>query len=329
MAQNLRAKSWIVLLMLIGWGALSAEAEVLQAAQQGKKSSVSSGLRAQATSDTAQNQGSVLTFRPKTSTDVLTQLQVNLTRFIPSLPIENSTLTADTLGSVILGGVNGDQRMDTYSWTTDPISKLYMSRSGYKSLLLRYQYGKDRQSQKYTLDISCQTVGLKNQDQATCSLFGNGPLLKGEVRSTGLLTLNETTTDAAPASPSPQPTPKPSSSSTTSPANAYKGRGAFILYPSDAKAQEERYSLTRITVSSGPKGISRLSLVAVEPKAKTVVLQGKLEAAEGGQVLSITTVDGVSGKGKVFVGRNGLLRTTTPIFVGAEDREMSVYFRPN
>jgi hypothetical protein len=328
MAQNLRAKHWIFLLMLIGWGALSTEAEALQAAQQGKKTSVSSSLRAQATSDTAQNQGSVLMFRPKTSADTLIQLQVNLTRFIPSLPIENSTLTADTLGSVILSGANGDQRMDAYSWTTDPISKLYMSRSGYKSLLLRYQYGKDRQSQKYTLDISCQTVGLKNQDQATCSLFGNGPLLKGEVRATGLLTLNETTTDAAPTSPSPQPTPK-TSSTANSPATTYKGRGAFILYPSNAKAQEERYSLTRITVSSGTKGSSRLSLVAAEPKAKTVVLQGKLDAAEGGQVLSITTVDGVAGKGKVFVGRNGLLRTTTPIFVGAEDREMSVYFRPN
>lgn len=329
MIQNLRPKHWIVLLMLTGWGALSAGA--FQSAQSHGKASASPTLRAQAASDADQSQGSALIFRAKTATDALTQFQVNLTRSMTSLPVENTTLGAEALGSVVLSGTSGDQRMDVYTWTTASISKLYLGRSGYKSLLVRYQYSKDPQSQKYTLDIACQTVGLKTQDQATCSLFGNGPLLKGEVRTTGQLTLDEVTANAVSVvSPVSQAPSKRQASVATSPApTSYQGRGAFILYPSNAKAQEERYGLTRITLTSETRDSSRLTLVAAEPKAKTVVLQGQLEATEGGRVLSITRVDGVPGQGKVFVGRNGLLRTTTPIFVGPEDREISLYFRPN
>jgi hypothetical protein len=59
------------------------------------------------------------------------------------------------------------------------------------------------------------------------------------------------------------------------------------------------------------------------------VFQGQFEATKSGHVLNIATVDGAKGKGKVFVGNDGLLRTTAPIFVGKEEREMTVYFRPN
>jgi hypothetical protein len=329
MVQTLRMKFGIILLMLGGWGAIAQSAKALPRTQHDKSLSRFS-LLAQATG--AQDQGSVLTFESKTMSNELKQLQVQLTRTVIALPVENTTLTADSLGAVVLTGGNGDpQRMDTYTWTVIPTSKLYLGRSGYKSLLARYQYSKDRQSPKYTLDISCQTVGLKTQNRAACSLFGNGPLLKGEVKATGQLTLEEAPIADAPTAEPTETTPQAVKQPSTSDAAvvpSYVGQGALVMYPSTAKAKEERYGLTRVTVSTA-KDITRLSLVAAEPKAKTVVFQGQLEATKSGHILSITSVDGVPGKGKVFVGNNGLLRTTTPIFVGAEDREMTVYFRPN
>ncbi len=331
MVQNLTMKRSIILLVLTGWGMTGVCAQALQPNQHPRNFAKSS-LLAQAAG--AQNQGSVLTFEATTSADEMKQLQVQLTKTVVALPVENTTLTAESLGAVVLTGSNGDrQRMDTYTWSIVPTSKLYLGRSGYKSLLARYQYSKDRQSPKYTLDVACQTVGLKTQDKAACSLFGNGPLLKGEVKATGKLTLEEAPipeADTAAAEPPTSQVPKkPSSASVAaSVVPSYPGQGALVMYPSTAKAKEERYGLTRITVST-TKDITRLTLTATEPKVKTVVLQGQLEATKSGHVLSITSVDGVPGQGKVFVGNNGLLRTTAPIFVGTEDREMTVYFRPN
>jgi hypothetical protein len=323
-------KRSIILLVLTGWGMTGVGAQALQPKPHPRNLS-ESPLLAQAAG--VQNQGSVLMFEATTSADEMKQLQVQLTKTVVALPVENTTLTAESLGAVVLTGGNGDrQRMDTYTWSIVPTSKLYLGRSGYKSLLARYQYSKDRQSPKYTLDIACQTVGLKTQNKAACSLFGNGPLLKGEVKATGKLTLEEAPiaeVDTAAAEPPTSQVPKkPSSGSVTSAVPSYPGQGALVMYPSTAKAKEERYGLTRITVSTA-KDITRLTLMATEPKAKTVVFQGQLEATKSGQVLSITSVDGVPGQGKVFVGNNGLLRTTAPIFVGTEDREMTVYFRPN
>lgn len=331
MVQNLRIKRSIILLVLAGWGAIAASAQALQPKPHLRNLSESS-LLAQAAG--VQNQGSVLTFEATTSADEMKQLQVQLTKTVVALPVENTTLTAESLGAVVLTGGNGDrQRMDTYTWSIVPTSKLYLGRSGYKSLLARYQYSKDRQSPKYTLDIACQTVGLKTQDKAACSLFGNGPLLKGEVKAKGTLTLQEApiadADAAAPAeTPAPQTPKKPSPAFTASVVPSYPGQGALVMYPSTAKAKEERYGLTRITVST-VKDVTRLTLMATEPKAKTVVLQGQLEATKSGHVLNISAVDGVKGQGKVFVGNNGLLRTTAPIFVDKEEQEMTVYFRPN
>ncbi|WP_404786020.1 hypothetical protein [Altericista sp. CCNU0014] len=327
MAPDLRMKYGIVLLMLAGWGAIGSGAKALPGTQQNRPLPRFSHL-AQATE--IQNQGSVLAFEAKTSTDELKQLQVQLKQTVVALPVENTTLASDNLGAVVLTGGNGDrQRMDAYTWTVAPNSKLYLGRSGYKSFLARYQYRKDRQSPQYTLDISCQTVGLKTQDKAACSMFGNGPLLKGEVKATGRLTLEEAPAPEETASePLAPQTVKSQTSAAASPIPSYPGQGALVMYPSTAKAKEERYGLTRVTVST-VKNVSRLTLVANEPKAKTVVFQGQLEATKSGQILSITAVDGVPGQGKIFVGNNGLLRTTAPIFVGAEDREMTVYFRPN
>jgi hypothetical protein len=339
MVQNLRIKHGVILCVLAGCGMASLGAQALPPQPQPKNLSESSRL-AQAAGE--QNQGSVLTFEANAAADELKQLQVQLTRTVVALPVENTTLASDILGAVVLTGGNGDrQNLSSYSWTVVPTSKLYLGRSGYKSLLARYQYSKDRQSPKYTLDIKCQTVGLNTQDRAACSLFGNGPLLKGEAKATGRLVLVESP-PPAPAPPEAAPVPveapvppvikpqtsAPSPSGSALAGSSYLGEGALVLLPSKAKAKEERYHLTRVTVKT-EKNVTQVSLAAKELKTKSVVFQGQFEATKSGHVLNIATVDGAKGKGKVFVGNNGLLRTTAPIFVGKEEREMTVYFRPN
>lgn len=339
MVQNLRMKHGVILCVLAGCGMVSLGAQALQPQSQPRNLSESSRL-AQAAGE--QNQGSVLTFEANTAADELKQLQVQLTRTVVGLPVENTTLASDILGAVVLTGGNGDrQTLSSYSWTVVPTSKLYLGRSGYKSLLARYQYSKDRLSPKYTLDIKCQTVGLNTQDRAACSLFGNGPLLKGEVKATGRLILLESP-PPAPAPPEAAPAPveapvppvvkpqtsAPAPSGSSFAGSSHAGEGALVLLPSKAKAKEERYHLTRVTVKT-EKNVTQVSLAAKELKTKSVVFQGQFEATKSGHVLNISAVDGVKGKGKVFVGNNGLLRTTAPIFVGKEEREMTVYFRPN
>jgi hypothetical protein len=334
MVENLRMKHGVILCMLAGCGMVSLGAQALPPQPQPRNLSESSRL-AQAAGE--QNQGSVLTFEANAAADELKQLQVQLTRTVVALPVENTTLASDILGAVVLTGGNGDRHsLSSYSWTVVPTSKLYLGRSGYKSLLARYQYSKDRQSPKYTLDIKCQTVGLNTQDRAACALFGNGPLLKGEVKATGRLVLVESP-PPAPAPPEAAPAPveapvppviKPQTSTPTPSGSSFAGEGALVLLPSKAKAKEERYHLTRVTVKT-EKNVTQVSLAAKELKTKSVVFQGQFEATKSGHVLNIATVDGAKGKGKVFVGNNGLLRTTAPIFVGKEEREMTVYFRPN
>ena len=340
MVQNLRMKHGVILCVLAGCGVVSLGAQALQ--PQPRPRNLAESSRVAQAADT-QNQGSVLTFEANAAADELKQLQVQLTRTVVALPVENTTLGSDVLGAVVLTGGNGDrQTLSSYAWTVVPTSKLYLGRSGYKSLLARYQYSKDRQSPKYTLDIKCQTVGLNTQDRAACSLFGNGPLLKGEVKATGRLVLLESP-PPAPAPPETAPAPVeapvvppvvkpqtsvPSPSGFSFAGSSYVGEGALVLLPSKAKAKEERYHLTRVTVKT-EKNVTRVSLAAKELKTKSVVFQGQFEATKSGHILNISTVDGVKGQGKVFVGNNGLLRTTAPIFVGKDEREMTVYFRPN
>jgi hypothetical protein len=345
MVQNLRMKHGVILCVLASWTPIGVIAQSLP--PQLHHGDRANALRlAQASPSSAQSQGSLLTFDATSPADELKQLQLQLTRTVVALPVENTTLGPDSLGAVMLMGGNGDrQSLSSYTWTVVPTSKLYLGRSGYKSLLARYQYAKDRLSPKYTLDIACQTVGLKSQDRAACSLFGNGPLLKGEVKTMGRLVLLEAPPPEAPpvevtpaeVAPAPVEAPvpprvkpqvvKPQVSVPTTPGSSFVGQGALVLLPSKAKTKEEHYHLTRVTVNTA-KNVTRVSLAAKELKTKSVVFQGQLTATKSGHVLTISTVDGVKGQGKVFVGNNGLLRTTAPIFVGPEEREMTVYFRP-
>jgi hypothetical protein len=336
MVQNLRIKHGVTLCVLAGWGAVGIGAQALPP-QMHQRNLPQSSLLAQGVSSDSQSQGSLLTFDATSPVDELKQLQLQLTKTVVALPVENTTLGPESLGVVALTGGNGDrQSIGSYTWSVVPTSKLYLGRSGYKSLLARYQYAKDRQSPKFTLDIACQTVGLKTQDQAACSLFGNGPLLKGEVKTTGRLVLLEAPPVEAPVPevppvPTQSPAPAAIKPKTIVPAtsgSSHSGQGVLVMFPSKSKAKEERYNLTRVTVDTA-KNVTRLSLAAKELKTKSVVFQGQLEATKSGHVLSISTVDGTKGQGKIFVGNNGLLRTTAPIFVGSEDREITVYFRPN
>jgi hypothetical protein len=337
MVQNLRIKHGVTLCVLAGWGVVGVGAQALPPLHH--SNSPHSSLLTQVVPSDVQSQGSLLTFDATSPADELKQLELQLTKTV-ALPVENTTLGPESLGVVALTGGNGDrQSLSSYTWTVVPTSKLYLGRSGYKSLLARYQYAKDRQSPKYTLDIKCQTVGLKSQDQAACSLFGNGPLLKGEVKTTGRLVLLE----APPVEVSVPEVPAPAQSPTLAPAAikpqpqavapsasgaSHPGQGVLVMFPSKSKTKEERYNLTRVTVNTA-KNVTRLSLAAKELKTKSVVFQGQLQPTKSGHVLSIATMDGTKAQGKVFVGNNGLLRTTAPIFVGTEEREMMVYFRPN
>jgi hypothetical protein len=338
MVQDLKIRHGVILCVLAGWGAVGSGAQALPLPMHQRNLPQSSRL-AQAASSDFQSQGSLLTFDVTSPADELKQLQLQLTKTVVALPVENTTLGPESLGVVLLTGGNGDrQTIGSYTWSVVPTSKLYLGRSGYKSLLARYQYAKDRQSPKFTLDIACQTVGLKNQDQAACSLFGNGPLLKGEVKTMGRLVLLEAPPVEAPVSevspiPTQSPTPaaierKPQAIAPSTAGSSHLGQGILVMFPSKSKAKEERYNLTRVTVDTA-KNVTRLSLAAKELKTKSVVFQGQLQPTKSGHVLSIATVDGTKAQGKVFVGNNGLLRTTAPIFVGSEEREITVYFRPN
>ena len=336
-------KHGVILCVLASWTPIGVSAQSLfPKLHNGDRADAL--LLAQVSPSSAQGQGSLLTFDATSPADELKQLQLQLTRTVVALPVENTTLGPDSLGAVMLTGGNGDrQSLGSYTWTVVPTSKLYLGRSGYKSLLARYQYAKDRFSPKYTLDIACQTVGLKSQDRATCSLFGNGPLLKGEVKTMGRLVLLEAPPPEAPpvevapteVAPVEAPAPpivkpqvvKPQVSIPTTPGSSFVGQGSLVLLPSKSKTKEEHYHLTRVTVNTA-KNVTRVSLAAKELKTKSVVFQGQFTATKSGHVLTISTVDGVKGQGKIFVGNNGLLRTTAPIFVGPEEREMTVYFRP-
>lgn len=337
MVQNLRMKHGVTLCVLAGWGFVGIAAQAVPP-QMHQRNLSQSSLLAQAASSDSQNQGSLLTFDATSSTDELKQLQLQLTKTVVALPVENTTLGPESLGVVALTGGSGDrQTIGSYTWSVAPTSKLYLGRSGYKSLLARYQYAKDRQSPKFTLDIACQTVGLKTQDQASCSLFGNGPLLKGEVKTTGRLVLLEAPPVEIPVPEVPAPTqsptpaaikPQPQAIAPSALGASHPGQGVLVMFPSKSKVKEERYNLTRVTVNTA-KNVTRLSLAAKELKTKSVVFQGQLQATKSGHVLSIATMDGTKAQGKIFVGNNGLLRTTDPIFVGTEERELTVYFRPN
>jgi hypothetical protein len=336
MVQNLRIKHGVTLCMLAGWGGVGVGAQALPPLHHSNLPH--SALLTQAVPSDAQSQGSLLTFDATSPADELKQLELQLTKTVVALPVENTTLGPESLGVVALTGGKGDrQSLSSYTWTVVPTSKLYLGRSGYKSLLARYQYAKDRQSPKYTLDIKCQTVGLKTQDQAACSLFGNGPLLKGEVKTTGRLVLLEAPPVEVPVPEVPAPTQSPSPTTIKPQPQAvvpsilgasHPGQGILMMFPSKSKVKEERYNLTRVTVNT-EKNVTRLSLVARELKTKSVVFQGQLKATKSGHILSISTMDGTKAQGKIFVGNNGLLRTTDPIFVGTEERELTVYFRPN
>jgi hypothetical protein len=300
------------------------------------------------------------------------RFQINLKRAIASSVDNQTILDGKDLGPIsIQSNLGSGDRIDTYQWSISPTSRLYLSPSGYKSLVAKYQY-KDA-GQSYTLNIFCQSRGIK-QNKAACKLFGDGPLLNGETRASGQLAIS----DAEPISNT-----EPSSGSTAGSApyrrgyelglldakqkrernftrheaeydgpseaefrkgydNGYKGlngsgtsnttggytgKGSISLYPTQKRPQEQRYDINRITLQTGTNATGQLTLFtsAADPTAE---FKGKLEPTSSGQILTLSTVDGVSAQGKIWIGSNGMLRTSAPILIGADEQEVSLYFRP-
>jgi hypothetical protein len=184
---------------------------------------------------------STLTFRATTDREPLSEFQLSLKEAVPILPTETLILDGDALGPVVLRSALGDRRqLERYRWTVEPASKIYFSRSGYKSFVARYQYSEGQSSPQYVLHIACYTTDLAAQPErqaerqaessveAACRLFGNGPLLKGEFQSMGQLALAET-------SPEPIDSEKTSTSGTSA---AY--RRGYELGQLDAQQKLER-----------------------------------------------------------------------------------------
>ncbi|HEY9825076.1 MAG TPA: hypothetical protein V6D19_06490 [Stenomitos sp.] len=195
----------IGLSMVFCAGALPSVARPVQGLTHSKHPSLPAlHLLAQLPDDDSSNlAGTVLRFNTESSNAPVTQLQVLLKQAVVASPVDNTVLPSSVLGPVTVKSALGDLKpIDGYKWTVDPASKLYLGRSGYKSLVARYRYGNGGQSAQYALDIACQSVGLKTQHKANCKVFGNGPLLKGEFRLPGQLVLEDAapTTTTTPAS---------------------------------------------------------------------------------------------------------------------------------
>lgn len=324
-----------------------------------------------APSETQGNTGSALTFQTDAAN---VRFQINLKRAIATSVDNQTILDGKDLGPIsIQSNLGSGDRIDTYQWSISPTSRLYLSPSGYKSLVAKYQY-KDA-GQSYTLNIFCQSRGIR-QNKAACKLFGDGPLLNGETKASGQLAIS----DPEPISNT-EPTSGPTSgsatyrrgyelglldakqkrernftrheaeydgpseiefrkgydngyknlngsgSSSSNTTGGYTGKGSISLYPTQKRPQEQRYDINRIALKTETNSIGQLTLFTNAPDP-TAEFKGKLEPTSGGQILTISTVDGVPTQGKILIGSNGMLRTSAPILVGADEQEVSLYFRP-
>ncbi len=110
-------------------------------------------------------------------------------------------------------------------------------------------------------------------------------------------------------------------------ANDYPGKGTLYRYPSTAQATEQRFELTQLRLVPGPNNTGRLTFRNATNNSLTT-FEGTLAAETSGQTLTLRAVDGVPAQGVLFIGEDGLVRTRSPIFVGVNDQEISVYFRP-
>jgi hypothetical protein len=136
--------------------------------------------------ETQGNTGSALTFQPDAAN---VRFQINLKRAIATSVDNQTVLDGKDLGPIsIQSNLGSGDRIDAYQWSISPTSRLYLSPSGYKSLVAKYQY-KDA-GQSYNLNIFCQSRGIR-QNKAACKLFGDGPLLNGETKASGQLAIRD------------------------------------------------------------------------------------------------------------------------------------------
>ncbi|MGB7413977.1 MAG: hypothetical protein WA902_07190 [Thermosynechococcaceae cyanobacterium] len=113
------------------------------------------------------------------------------------LELLKTETTADRRATVAQGSqigrlslVRGDGRsvaLDRYQWTIDNQSRVYVGKSGYKYMLLIYNYGRT-DAKSYQLKMVCQTRAA----EAICQLADNGPLLNQDLVSKGTLDFGPT-----------------------------------------------------------------------------------------------------------------------------------------
>lgn len=190
---------------------------------------------------TPQATTSFLTFQTDEPGAPLSQFQIPLKQAIADPVEDQTTLNATALGAIALQSSTGSaQRIDVYQWSIAPSSRLYLSPSGYKSLMAKYQYTEAGQTR--ILNIFCQSRALQD-NKASCSFSGNGPLLKGEAKGIGTLNINQgpmanDSPAPVPNDPSPNdPSPVPNSGQGY-PSNAY--RRGYELGILDANLSLER-----------------------------------------------------------------------------------------
>jgi hypothetical protein len=117
----------------------------------------------------------------------------------------------------------------------------------------------------------------------------------------------------------------PARSSAPAPRRAVSGQGSLRVYPSADQRTEQDFPLTAVQGAEFPS--TQLTLTVEEPR-RTVKIRGKSMAASSeGYQFVISAIDNQPAQGKLFVSRNGSLRTLTPVFMGSADQQLSLTFR--
>lgn len=106
----------------------------------------------------------------------------------------------------------------------------------------------------------------------------------------------------------------------------YKGQGSLRVYPSARQKTEQQFDITQIQIAG--ESPTQLTLTITNP-TRTVQVQGErtVTSSDEGSQLTINTIDNQPAQGMLFVGSDGTLKTLKPIWMGAEDQELSLSFQ--
>ncbi len=107
----------------------------------------------------------------------------------------------------------------------------------------------------------------------------------------------------------------------------FQGQGMLRVYPSVSQKTEQLFAVKQFQVD----GVKPTQLLlTVENPQRTVQVRGeRTVSSDEGYRLRINAIDNQPAQGTLFVGSDGSLRTLAPIFMGANDQELSLNFRAN